>query len=194
MVSSPPYAHICIDFRLWVICQDPDESQTVRKDTPHINHRLPRGIAKPGSRGRRWPAARHLQSAAPSGVRGVPNRDSTSSISSPDAIAGCRRPSPYPDPKASKSRFFEGPFFGPFFGPPFSVLGRFSKRTKTSQSPPLALLGGVLGRLRLAVSAENSIIPCLESTCASGVFWASEASPGSHQVPVLNPRAPFLGP
>ena len=101
---------------------------------------------------------------------------------------------PGPDPKASKSRFFEGPFFGPFFGPPFSGLGRFSERTKTSQSPPLALLGGVLGRLRLAVSAENSIIPCIESTCASGVFWASGASPGSQQVPVLNPRAPFLGP
>ena len=33
------------------ICQDPDESQTVRKDTPRINHRLPRGITKPGSRG-----------------------------------------------------------------------------------------------------------------------------------------------
>ena len=76
------------------IGQDPDESQTIRKDTPHINHRLPRGIAKPGSRGRRWPAARHLQSAAPSGVRGVPIRKSISSISSPEMPAGFRRPSP----------------------------------------------------------------------------------------------------
>ena len=54
--------------------------------------------------------------------------------------------------QASKSRFFEGPFFGPFLGPPFSGLGRFSKRTKTSQSPPLALLGGVLGRLWSALA------------------------------------------
>ena len=111
-------------------CQDPDESQTVRKDTPHINHRLPRGIAKPGSGGRRWSAARHLQSAAPSGVRGVPDRNSNSSISSPDAIAGCRRPLPGPAPKSSKSRFFEGPFFGPFFGPPFSGLGSKNEITR----------------------------------------------------------------
>ena len=134
------------------------------------------------------------KSAAPSGVQGVPNRNWNSSISSPDAIRTLRRDPHGPAPKSSKSRFFEGPFFGPFFGPPFSGLGTFSKRTKTSQSPPLALLGGVPGRLRLAVSAENSIIPCIESTCASGVFWASGASPGSQQVPVLNPRAPFLGP
>ena len=119
-----------------------------------------------------WPGGVRgaIESAAPSGVRGVPNRNSNSSISSPDAIRTLRRDLPGLVSKASKSRFFEGPFFGPFFGPPFSGLGRFSERTKTSQSPPLALLGGVLGRLRLAVSAENSIIPCIESTCASTIF------------------------
>ena len=53
---------------------------------------------------------------------------------------------------------------------------------------------GVPGRLRLAVSAENSINPYIKSTCASGVFWASGASPGSQQVPTYSHRAPFWGP
>ena len=138
------------------------------------------------------------KSAAPSGVRGVPDKITELSFFKPrcrpHTPPGRARITTLAPPKPPKVDFFEGPFFGPFFGPPFSGLGRVSKRTKTSQSPPLALLGGVPGRLRLAVSAENSIIPCIESTCASGVFWASGASPGSHQVPVLNPRAPFLGP
>ena len=50
-------------------CQDPDERQTVRKDTPNINHRLPRGIAKPGSRGRR--CARRMASSIRRPLRGA---------------------------------------------------------------------------------------------------------------------------
>ena len=139
-------------------------------------------------------AAWRLQSAAPLGGTACQTASRNLRNQEPDGVRTFRRAPPGLVSKPSESRFFEGPFFGPFFEPPFSGLGTFSERTKTSQSPPLALLGGVPGRLRLAVSAENSIIPCIESTCASGVFWASGASPGSHQVPVLNPRAPFLGP
>ena len=52
-------AKICQD--LAKISQDPNKTHTARKDTPTTTHPDLRGIAEPGSRGRRWPAARHLQ-------------------------------------------------------------------------------------------------------------------------------------
>ena len=85
--------------------------------------------------------------------------------------------------------FFRSIFRTPFFGPR-EVLEAHQNESK---SPPAAPWG-VPGRLRLAVSAENSIIPCIESTCASGVFWASGASRGANKCPPILLGPPFWDP
>ena len=131
------------------------------------------------------------------GSRARRTKSRNSGIQEPDRIRTFRQALP----KLPRTRFkilvlsiCWGSFFGVIFRTPLfghrAALEAHQKESKSLPGAPRELLGC----LRFAVSAENSINPCIKSTCASGVFWASRASRGARECPYILVRCPKVPP